>query len=296
MAHLPGKTQDVKVSASPPRPALLPDRPYSRATLWLILALAALVMALWLLGTPAGLQGKADAIGYAVCHRIADRSFQVNGRPLPLCVRCTGVYLGALGGLAILLAAGRGRASRLPGRSALAVMGLFVVLTSVDGLNSYLHLFPGYVGPYEPQSWLRLVTGSLAGLSMIHLIGPVFNAVAWARPDPRPVLRSVGELGGMLVVIFLLDALVLLENPTVLLVLGLLTAAGPVIVLTMVWTVIVLSFTRRENSARSWADLAVPLIAAFTLTFLMIGGIDAVRYLLTGTWDGFDLSAFAPAS
>ena len=53
----------------------------------------------WLLNTPAGLLGKADAVGYAVCHRIDLRSFNLGERQMPLCARCTGMYLGAVLGL-----------------------------------------------------------------------------------------------------------------------------------------------------------------------------------------------------
>ena len=42
--------------------------------------------------TPPGLLGKADGIGYAVCHRIDARSFHLHDRQLPLCARCTGEF------------------------------------------------------------------------------------------------------------------------------------------------------------------------------------------------------------
>jgi hypothetical protein len=69
--------------------------------------LAGLIIGLWLLGTPPGILGKADAIGYAVCHRIAERSFHTHDRPLPLCARCTGMYLGVIAGLAYFAEATR---------------------------------------------------------------------------------------------------------------------------------------------------------------------------------------------
>ena len=61
----------------------------------LVYGSVALLLLGWLLNTPAGLLGKADAIGYAVCHRIDVRSFHLGDRPLPLCARCSGMYLGA---------------------------------------------------------------------------------------------------------------------------------------------------------------------------------------------------------
>ncbi len=268
-------------------------RPYRRTTVWLVVGFAALIMALWWLGTPAGIQGKANAIGYAICHRIADHSFQINGQPLPLCARCTGIYLGVMTGFAILIAAGRGRASRLPPVRVLIMLAVFVGLMGLDGINSFLYLFPGYSGPYEPQNWLRLITGSLAGIAMINLIYPVFHTSVWARPDPRRTLHSLWELTGMAAVVVLVDALVITENPTLLLIFGLVSTVGPVLILTLSWSVLFLSMARRENSAHTRRDLIIPLLAGLALAFLMLGAIDGGRYLLTGTWDGFDFSTLA---
>jgi len=269
-------------------------RPFSRWTRVLIVAGAAIVMGLWLLGTPPGLDGKADAIGYAICHQIAERSFLVNGEPLPLCARCTGTYLGVMVGLGVLGLSDRRRSADLPPTRVLVGLAGFVAVMGLDGLTSLLHLFPGYQGPYEPSNTLRLLTGSLAGLAMITLVFPVFNSSVWVRPEPARCLRSLRELGGLIAVILLVDAVVLLENPTALLILGLISAAGPVVLLTLTWTVLFLSATRRENTARTWRDLIAPLAGGLLITLLMIGGIDALRLALTGTWAGFDVSALRP--
>jgi uncharacterized membrane protein len=52
-------------------------------------------------------------IGRAVCHQRAVRSFAINRIPLPVCARCTGLYLGAPMGLlaALLLPGARRRAA-----------------------------------------------------------------------------------------------------------------------------------------------------------------------------------------
>ena len=100
----------------------------------------------WLLNTPAGLLGKADALGYAVCHRIDLRSFHLGDRQLPLCVRCSGMYLGAMLGLTYQ-AFTRKRVGGFPPRSVWAVYAAFILAFALDGVNSYLHLFPGVTGP-----------------------------------------------------------------------------------------------------------------------------------------------------
>ena len=76
--------------------------------------MALAILLLYLLAPPHGLLDKADHAAYAVCHRISARSFAFAGRPLPLCARCSGTYLGAVAGLIVLAACGRRRAARLP--------------------------------------------------------------------------------------------------------------------------------------------------------------------------------------
>jgi hypothetical protein len=52
---------------------------------WLVPLAALIVFGVWFYIAPPGLLGKADSIGYAICHRIDERSFQIFGRQLPLC-------------------------------------------------------------------------------------------------------------------------------------------------------------------------------------------------------------------
>ena len=52
--------------------AARPARYYLR---WIVVLLVAGILAIWLGFTPDGTLGKADAVGYAVCHRIDVRSF-----------------------------------------------------------------------------------------------------------------------------------------------------------------------------------------------------------------------------
>src|SRR5688500_17115280 len=64
-------------------------------TSWFVPAAALLAFAVWFYITPPGLVGKADAIRYAICHRIDERSFHIHDRQLPLCARCTGEFYAA---------------------------------------------------------------------------------------------------------------------------------------------------------------------------------------------------------
>ncbi|MCL4271991.1 MAG: hypothetical protein KJZ72_20700, partial [Anaerolineales bacterium] len=49
---------------------------------WLVPIAAIIAVVAWFIIAPEGALGKLDAIGYAVCHRIDERSFQIDDRQL----------------------------------------------------------------------------------------------------------------------------------------------------------------------------------------------------------------------
>lgn len=242
----------------------------------------------WLLNTPPGLLGKADAVGYAVCHRIELRSFALGERQLSLCARCTGMYLGAMLALAMQLGIGKKRAANPPLPVWLA-LGIFVLLFGIDGVNSYLHLFPGFVGIYEPQNWLRLFTGTGMGVSIGVALYPAFNQTVWADWEPQAAISGLPALGLLVLLAAVMDGLVLLENPLILYPLALISAAGVLVLLSMVYVMVLLIVLKQENRFLRFHQLWLPFTGGFGLALLQIVVLDVGRYILTGTWDGFHL-------
>ncbi|RME06942.1 MAG: DUF2085 domain-containing protein [Anaerolineae bacterium] len=261
-----------------------------RPVSWMVYLLLGGVLLLWWLNTPPGLLGKADAVGYAVCHRIAARSFQIAGRPVSLCARCSGQYLGFLLGTVFQLLVGR-RYGNWPARKVTVVLLALVGVYAVDGLNSFLHLLPAmerwYL--YMPNNTLRLLTGTGTGIALSAGFLPAFHRTVWRRWDEKAVFSGWRPLALVLLLGLGLDALVLLENPLILYPLSLLSAASVLLILTMAYTMVWLTLTRRENCFERLGQMSLPLAAGFTLGLLQVAALDVVRYWLTGTWDGFHL-------
>jgi uncharacterized membrane protein len=257
-----------------------------RAVPWLVAIVAASLLGVWLWKTPPGLLGKADAIGYAICHRIDGHSLHVNGRALPLCARCTGTYLGAVLGLGVMAALRRTRMGRLPPLAVLALLVSFIVIMGIDGLNSYATFFPGVPHLYQPQNWLRLVTGMFEGIALIALVYPIFNQTLWKSWEDRPALANLRELGLVALVALVAIGLVLSGNPWAVYPLALVSVAGVVLMLTLLDTIILLIVTRQENRAESWRGAVLPLFSGATLALLQIAAIDAARYAVFQSWGG----------
>jgi uncharacterized membrane protein len=217
----------------------------------LLVLVTALVVTGWLLLTPPGLLGKADAAGYAVCHRIESRSFFIGDRQTPLCARCSGMYLGALLGLVYLGSRGR-RAGMPPLRISLALLG-FLVLFGLDGANSYLQFFPGAPGLYQPQNWLRLLTGTGLGLGIAAILVPVVNQSLWSAYDPRPALAGWREFLPLLGLAGLLVLAMLSGIPLLLYPLALLSGASILLILALVYAVVWVMLARQETASRGCA-------------------------------------------
>jgi len=218
--------------------------------------------------------------GGGVCGQIPGHSFIIGGRQLPLCARCTGTYLGALLGFLGLAALGRWRASGLPPNEVLASLVSFIVLWGIDGLNSFLSLFPNAPHLYQPHNLLRLITGALNGLALSVIVSLVFNLVLWREPSTEKVISNGREMGYLLIPAALLIWTVQTQADFLLYPVASLSILGVIIMLTLINTVIVLIMTGRENKAEQWRDAALPLLLGMLATFLELSVLGWVHLAL----------------
>jgi uncharacterized membrane protein len=254
--------------------------PWPRLTV-IVVALSVFVIIFFIQLPPSTLLGKTDVVGYAICHRIPERSFFLDGRQLPLCARCTGTFLGVVVGLTTMLILGRRRAARMP---PLVVLGLLVMFTgfwAFDGLNSYLTFFPGAPNLYEPRNWLRLTTGMLNGLTLIILVVPIFNFTVWSEPTRERVIKNAFELLAILPAIGLLIWIIQAEVDFLLYPVAILSTLGVLVMLVVVNAMVATIVLRREGYARTWRQALVPITVGMALAILQMTGMVLLRAYLT---------------
>ena len=262
---------------------------------WFVPLAAILAFSAWFYIAPPGLLGKADAIGYAICHRIDERSFQIGDRQLPLCARCTGEFYAA--GIALIFfALVSKKQSGMPGWKIGVPLILFFLAFGIDGSNSYVYLlkqtsgsiFDNIPNLYIPNNTLRLFTGSGMGIALASILFPAFNQSTWAVNDPSPALswKKLGILTGIVIIV---NLLVLTDSPIVLYPIAILSVLGVLALLIIVFSMAWLLIMHQENIFDSLAQMWLPFLAGTTLALLMIAAIDLLRFKLTGTWGGFPL-------
>jgi uncharacterized membrane protein len=264
-------------------------------TRWMVPLAALTAFAVWFFIAPPGLLGKADSIGYAICHRIDERSFHIGDRQLPLCARCTGEFYAAAITL-LFFAIVSPRKSGMPGWKLGLPLLVFLAAFGIDGTNSYLYLLKSTAGErlasipnlYIPNNTLRILTGSGMGISLASVLYPAFNQSVWAHTDRERAL-DWKKLGLLVFTVLIIDLAVLTENPVVLYPIAILSVLGVLALLVIVFSMVWLLMMRQENVFNSLKEMWMPILAGTTLAFLMITIIDLLRLRLTGTWGGFPL-------
>jgi uncharacterized membrane protein len=253
----------------------------------LVILLTAALLTIWVAITPPGLLGKADAIGYAVCHRIPSHSFSFGDQSFPLCARCTGTFLGVFIGM--VSSYRLGKRAGYPGRKVLFVLGGFLLLFAVDGVNSFMELLNGQPLFYTPQNTIRLFTGIGVGIGMGSLLLPTFRQNLWAEIDERPILSTWLDLG-ITLLIAVLGALAILSGiPLFTYPLAFLSVLTIPLIFTLCFTILLVMLTGNTENYTSLRSAWFPLLLGFAITVALILLVDIGRYALTGTWAGFPL-------
>lgn len=86
------------------------------------------------------------------CHQMPSRSFFIKGYQFPVCARCTGVIVGELLAIILLL---------LSVKMSLWVVFIFLVPMAIDWGIQYLHVL-------ESSNIRRFITGSLGGIGLTY--------------------------------------------------------------------------------------------------------------------------------
>lgn len=257
-----------------------------------ILGILAL-MGFWTLSDPtrlasSGVLTAGDYAGAAFCHRIVARSFTIMGRPVGLCARCSGMYLGFFLYFALVLVSGRERWTAFSPLPILALMVTFIAIMGVDGVNSYSHFFPNFPHVYTPNNTLRLFTGLGTGLAIGTFIVPAVNQTIWhqSAQTEKAAVGTPSELLGLLAITILGGLLLLTEVPLTTYILAILSVLGLLFILTGINTILMLLLFKKENSyhrsIQAFPPLAIGFILACAEAALLVSG----RIWLIGTIHG----------
>jgi hypothetical protein len=68
-----------------------------------------------------------------------------------------------------------------------------------------------------------------------------------------------------------------------------LTAGDVLLILTLIFTLVWVMLTKKDNLFHHWKEISWWLIAGFGTALGLIAFMDWLRFMMTGTWQGFVL-------
>lgn len=113
-------------------------------------------------------------LGGGLCHQRVDRTFNIDILYMPVCSRCTGIYLGIFISLITIILLERRIKGEFPSlKIVLITVGIFLIM----GLDVVL----SFLGIIESNNIIRLITGFFTGWFMVSLLLPLANNVMFKR-------------------------------------------------------------------------------------------------------------------
>lgn len=240
------------------------------------------------LALPWPLEHKAHVILHGLCAQRPSHTYYFGDRPLPFDARMTGIYIGFLVTMIVLLANGAHRWCRPPSATRIAALMTLGGAMAADGFNSLLRdlVLPH---PYQPQNWLRIVTGAGAGIVLAVALCFLLSVTLWRTVNAqRQTLESWTTL---IMAAVVATPLLLISTsgigpfyaPTVLVLVF--AALAALTTLSLVVIVIVRKMEYRFSSAKQIEAVVIPafVLALGIMLGLSIGRTYLERWLGTST-------------
>lgn len=235
-----------------------------------------------LLAWPGSLNNKLMLLTSGTCAQRVAHSYFMSDLQLPVEGRMVGIFGGYALTLFFLWFIGRGRAFHLPHRPIVIVLILMVASMAIDGLNATVFDM-GLPVLYQPQNWLRLLTGLLSGIGLAGLVQPFFNSVIWQRGYNLRSFQSWGELGAMLVLAAMFGLATISGWELLYWPVAIITVIGIVTALVMINLMIFALALRRENRVISVTGLLTPLSMVFIFSLAELILFAVFRIALVGS-------------
>ena len=200
-----------------------------------------------------------ERMGSAVCHQMAERSFIFEGMQMPLCARCTGIYIGAFFAFCFFFLKKRMNSGKPFSIGQAVLTGCAILPLGVDGVGSYL-------GFWESSQWMRVLSGSLAGV-----IVPGFLLMA-VNYDPQKrnemlIYEKTAELLFLMVIAVGFGMLLYVDMP-IGVIAGVISILGEV----LLWGGAVWMFLKSACKNKKIPYWGISLVVSASVLFL-VGGL-----------------------
>jgi len=186
-----------------------------------------------------------DFLGSGICHQKILVTFEYNKVYMPVCSRCTGIYIGFLFSLIILLLIERRIKSEVPSTKVLVSITASVLFIGLDiFLTSY--------GIVEPNNLIRFITGFIVGWGFALIILPLSNSVMWQKAVKRKYLEKKINISIWLIAGVVVSFLFFISYKSLLTLWGFFSILGLMLFYAFIFLILLFTFLRKiSNNIKS---------------------------------------------
>jgi uncharacterized membrane protein len=143
-----------------------------------------------------------EKMGFSICHQLPSRSLNIGNLYLPVCSRCSGIYIGFTVSAIILFIMFRKKENNLPPAYIIVISCLFILSTMTNGILSYLT-------PFSTSNNARFITGFLCGASVAIMLYPIFVFQYYKKSKNIKILSNPVKFVAYLIILMVFIAAVL---------------------------------------------------------------------------------------
>jgi hypothetical protein len=124
------------------------------------------------------------------------------------------------------------------------------------------------------------------GLVIGMVLYPAFWGSILIEPKPLPAVGSLKSFFIILGVGISVDLLILTGSQYILLPAALVSTVGVLVLLSMVYTILLLRLVHKENQFTHLSQISRYMVVGFLVTMMQIALFDLIRFIITGSWYG----------
>ena len=193
---------------------------------------------------------------------------------MPVCSRCTGIYIGFIFSIIVILVLERKVKISIPSFKIITVLVIFTFFMGLDSVGATLRII-------EPNNYTRLITGYLVGWFIAILLLPLKNSVMWKTGIEKQYLDNKLRFILWLVLGIAIILLFYFTGKEILFALSLLSLAGEILLLSYLLLILIFALSRRlKNTVTTLGRYFLFLMAAI---FISTGFLALSAFLKTLT-------------
>ena len=179
---------------------------------------------------------------------------------MPVCSRCTGIYIGFIFSIIVILVLERKVKISIPSFKIITVLVIFAFFMGLDSILAALRIV-------EPNNYTRLITGYLVGWFIAILLLPLKNSVIWKTGIEKQYLDNKLRFILWLVLGIAIILLFYFTSKEILFAWSLLSLAGEILLLSYLFLILIFALSRRlKNTVTTPGRYFLFLMAAIFIS------------------------------